>query len=172
MNSSIDADKIKLEELNEKISCLEADENRKKLIDNFQQFSDNPEKVNVLKMWNLLKKLWPKHCNSSPTAKMNHQGKIVSSPKELKILLAKEYRERLRSRPVRPDLRSMKLRKKRIFQLKIKLAEGVQSPDWTIKDLDRVWARLKNNKSRDHDGYINEIVKKDVIGKDLNKVLD
>ena len=81
VNSSIDADKIKLEELNEKISCLEADENRKKLIDNFQQFSDNPEKVNVLKMWNLLKKLWPKHCNSSPTAKMNHQGKIVSSPK-------------------------------------------------------------------------------------------
>ena len=116
---------------------MEADENRKKLIDNFQQFSDNPENVNVLKMWKLLKKLWPKNCNSSPTAKMNHQGKIVSSPKELKILLAKEYRERLRFRPVRPDLRSMKIRKKRIFKLKLKLAEGVKSPDWTIKDLDR-----------------------------------
>ena len=51
------------------------------------------------------------------------------------------------------------------------MAEGVQSPDWTIEDLDKVLARLKNNISNDHDGYINEIFKKDVIGKDLKKSL-
>ena len=42
----------------------------------------------------------------------------------------------------------MKIRKKRIFKIKLKLAEGVESPDWKIEDLDRVLARLKNNKSR------------------------
>ena len=168
VNSSDDGDKeVKLVEISLKISNMEADENRKKLMDNFQQFSDNPENVNVSKMWKLLKKLWPKNGNSSPTAKMNHLGKIVSGPKELKLLLAKEYKERLRTRPVRPDLRSMKVRKNRLFQLKLKLATAAESPDWTIENLDQVLARLKNNKSRDHDGYINEIFKKDVIGNDL-----
>ena len=168
VNSSDDGDKeVKLAEISLKISNMEADENRKKLMDNFQQFSDNPENVNVSKMWKLLKKLWPKNGNSSPTAKMNHLGKIVSGPKELKLLLAKEYKERLRTRPVRPDLRSMKVRKNRLFRLKLKLATAAESPDWTIENLDQVLARLKNNKSRDHDGYINEIFKKDVIGNDL-----
>ena len=118
-------------------------------------------------MWKLLKKLWPKTGNSLPTAKKNHKGKIVSGPKELKILMAKEYKQRLRNRPVRPDLKQMKLRKNRIFQLKLKLAESKKSPEWTMADLNKVLSRLKNNKSRDYQGYINEIFKPNVIGKDL-----
>ena len=120
-------------------------------------------------MWKLLKKLWPKNGNSLPIAKKNHHGKIVSGANELKILLAKEYRERLRSRPIRPDMKSMKMRKKRIFQLKMKLAERTQSLEWTMQDLDEALKQLKNNKSRDNDGFINELFKKDVIGDDLKK---
>ena len=97
-------------------------------------------------MWKLLKKLWPKTGNSLPTAKKNHRGKIVSGPKELKILMAKEYKQRLRNRPVRPDLKQMKLRKNRIFQLKLKLAESKKNPEWTMADLNKVLSRLKNNK--------------------------
>jgi hypothetical protein len=122
-------------------------------------------------MWKLLKKLWPKTGNSLPTAKKNHKGKIVSGPKELKILMAKEYKQRLRNRPVRPDLKQMKLRKNRIFQLKLKLAESKKSPEWTMADLNKVLSRLKNNKSRDYQGYINEMFKPNVIGNDLKKSL-
>ena len=103
--------KNKVEELCEEISSLEALENRNKLFENFQCFSDNPDNLNVSQMWKLLKKLWPKVGKSLPTAKRNHKGKIVSGARELKVLLAKEYRERLRTRPVRPDLKQIKIRK-------------------------------------------------------------
>ena len=105
----------KLQELNNEISYLEAEENRNKLMDNFKQISDNRENINVSKMWKLLNKLWPKNSNSLPTAKKNHRGKIVSGPLEIKLLLAKEYKDRLRCRPIRPDMKKMQKRKKRIF---------------------------------------------------------
>ena len=161
----------KLQELNNEISNLEAEENRNKLMDNFKQISDNPENINVSKMWKLLNKLWPKNSNSLPTAKKNHRGKIVSGPREIKLLLAKEYKDRLRCRPIRPDMKKMQKRKKHIFQLKMKLAETRESSDWNIDNLDKALKKLKNNKCRDNDGYINEIFKKGVIGEDLKNSL-
>ena len=53
----------------------------------------------------------------------------------------------------------------------MRLAEGRKSPDWTMLDLENALARLKNNKSRDYDGLINEIFKKTVIGEDLKRSL-
>ena len=163
--------KDKVQEINQQISSLEAEDNRNKLVEKFQYFSDNPENLNMSQMWKLLKKIWPKVGISLPTAKRNHMGKIVSGARELKILLAKEYKERLRTRPVRPDLKQLKVRKNRIFQIKMRLAEGRKSPDWTMLDLENALARLKNNKSRDYDGLINEIFKKTVIGEDLKRSL-
>ena len=53
----------------------------------------------------------------------------------------------------------------------MKLAESNPSTDWTMSDLDRALADLKNNKSRASEGLINEIFKKEVIGSDLKKSL-
>ena len=112
-------------------------------------------------------KLWPKCDNSLPTAKKNHEGRIISAPNELKSLLAKEYKERLRTRPLRPDLKHLKKGKKRIFLMKLKLAESHKSKPWTLSDLDKALGDLKNNKSRDPEGFLNEIFKKNVIGTNL-----
>ena len=163
--------KINLDLLNKRISSLEAEDNRNKLKQNFQYFSDNPENINMSQMWKLLKKLCPKFGRSLPTAKRNHRGKIVSGEREIKILLAKEYKERLRSRPIRPDMKSMEYRKKIIFQMKMKIAQSKKSPDWTMQNLEDVLSKLKNNKCRDYDGLINEIFKLNVIGEDLKKSL-
>ena len=95
--------KEQIEKINEEISNLECAENRKKIIDNFKELGENPENINMEKMWKLLKKMWPKQTSKS-TAKRNHIGKIISGPKEIKTLLSKEYKERLRKRPVRPDM--------------------------------------------------------------------
>ena len=53
----------------------------------------------------------------------------------------------------------------------MKLANSSESPMWTMRDLDRVLSKLKNNKSRDFDGFVNEIFKKNVIGENLKKSL-
>ena len=122
-------------------------------------------------MWRLYKKLWPKTGVSVPTAKKDHRGKMISTPRGIKKLLVKEYKDRLRSRPYRPDLQQLKKRRKRIFKLKMKLAKAKKSSDWKMEDLDKALSNLKNNKSRDYDGYINEIFKINVIGDDLKKSL-
>ena len=77
---------------------------------NFKYFSENPETINMQQVWKLLKNLWPKSPAILPTAKRNHRGKIVSGPAEIKNVLSREYKERLRARPLRPDLKSIKKR--------------------------------------------------------------
>ena len=74
-------------------------------------------------------------------------------------------------RPVRPDLGDLKSRKKEIFKLHLKLVEDISSKPWTMQELERALSNLKNKKSRDHEGYINEIFKNGIIGDDLKKSL-
>ena len=70
--------KTKLDEINLEIACIEAEENRAKLVENFKFLSDNPENIDISKMWKLLKKLWPKTTAILPTTKRNHKGKLIS----------------------------------------------------------------------------------------------
>ena len=53
----------------------------------------------------------------------------------------------------------------------LKLAENTPSAPWTMADLDRALSCLKNNKSRDHAGYSNELFKSGVIGSDIKNSL-
>ena len=87
-------------------------------------------------MWKILNKLWPKCRSTLPIAKRNQRGKIVSGPREIKKLMAKEYKESLRSSPIRPDLRDIERRRAIIFDLKMRLAESKESPPWTISSLE------------------------------------
>ena len=160
-----------LDLLDENISNLEAEINHKLIKENFEKYKDDPEKVNLQQVWKTMGKLWPKSGTSLPTAQKNHAGKLVSDPNELKKLLAKEYKERLRARPLRPDLGNLDIRKNKIFKMKLELAEANSSSLWTMTDLEAALKDLKNNKSRDNDGLVNEIFKKDIIGEDLKKSL-
>ena len=160
-----------IKEIEDTISELEALENREKILKNFQYFSENPEQIQMQKMWKTLKNLCPKIKPTLPSAKRNHKGKIISGQKEVKNLLAKEYKNRLRERPVRKDFVKTKIRGNIIFNLKMKLSKLSRSKEWTMKDLEKALGDLKNNKSRDYEGYINEIFKKDVIGTNLKDSL-
>ena len=86
-------------------------------------------------------------------------------------MLAKEYRERLRERPLRPDFDDLENRKSKIFKQKLRLASLMKSKPWTMNHLEKALADLKMGRSRDPEGLINEIFKKNVIGKDLKNSL-
>ena len=62
-------------------------------------------------MWNLKKHICPKHKESIPTGNINHQHKLATGPKEIKELLFKQYRVRLRPRPTHPDFKEIQQRK-------------------------------------------------------------
>ena len=114
-----------------------------------------------------MKKLWPKEGVTIPTAKRNNKGKVVTGPREIKNVLAREYKDRLRSRPGRPDLKIMKERKIKLFEMKLKQAKENPSTKWNEYDLEKALSNLKNNKSRDFEGLINEIFKENSIGTNL-----
>ena len=46
----------------------------------------------------------------------------------------------------------------------MKLAESIPSNNWTMENLENALQKLENNKSRDFEGYVNELFKKDVVG--------
>ena len=169
--SNIDANKKEINNLEIEIADMEAKNKRSKILKFFKKYSENPERVNLNEVWRTLEKLWPKVQKKIPIAKKNHFGQIISEPKLLKKLLAKEYRIRLRTRPNRPDFEELSIRKHRIFELKLKLASQNKSKSWTMHDLEKALRCMKINRSRDPDGLLNEIFKKNSIGDDLKNSL-
>ena len=160
-----------IDEINKLIADEEAKENRKTIMKHFAHFSENPEKIEMQKMWKVLKTISPKIKPPLASAKRNFKGKIISSQKDIKNLLALEYKNRLRTRPMRNDLKLVAKRKEEIFDLKMKLSKMHQSKPWLENDLEIALRDLKNNKSRDFEGYANEIFKNGIIGSDLKKSL-
>ena len=77
-----------LKVLEETISNFEAEETRKKIMERFKKFSDNPEKINLQEMWKTLKQIIPKHKTSIPIAKKDlyqiHWKLKHSLPKNIK----------------------------------------------------------------------------------------
>ena len=69
----------------------------------------------------LLRNVFPKSKPTLAIAKRNFRGKIITDIEEIKDLLEKEYCQRLRRTPVRPDLGDLKSRKKGIFKLQLKI---------------------------------------------------
>ena len=53
----------------------------------------------------------------------------------------------------------------------MQLASLKKSPEWSLNDLDKALAKLKMNKSRDFEGYTNEIFKDNIIGSNLKMSL-
>ena len=72
----------KVNDLNEAISNIKAEENRNKILEHFKCYSDDPERINPTQMWKTLQKLWPKCGTTLPTAKKNHKGVIISGQGE------------------------------------------------------------------------------------------
>ena len=52
----------------------------------------------------------------------------------------------------------------------MKFAEENKSQKWNMQDLEKALKGLKNNKSRDHAGFVNEIFKPGVIGSHLKSL--
>ena len=94
-----------------------------KILENFKTFSSNPENINLQQVWKVLNRLWPKVQSKLLTAKKNHNGVLISETNQIKQLLAREYKERLRERPIRPDLDNLEKRRKKNISTQIKVCQ-------------------------------------------------
>ena len=81
------------------------------------------------------------------------------------------YVQRLRHRPIKPGLESIKTLKDQLCKKRLELVKRLPSKGWCKNDLIKVLKNLKSNKSRDPHQLINEIFKPGVIGTDLQNSL-
>ena len=77
----------------------------------------------------------------------------------------------MRKRPTHQDVPDIVKIQEETFKMRIEQARKNKSPEFTMAELEKVLKSLKNDKSKDFNGYINELFKEGVVGKDLKQSL-
>ena len=57
--------------------------------------------------------------------------------------------------------------KNELFNIRLELSKCITSEHWVMKDLNRALKDLKQDKARDPNGWVNELFKDGVAGKNL-----
>ena len=104
-------------------------------------------------------------------AKQDKYGNLITAPEALKNLYLETYVERLKHREIRPELKNNYLKKLELWEMRFSHLKTRSTDAWTKKELSVTLKTLKNNKSRDPAGLINEIFKPPVMGRDLEDAL-
>ena len=104
-------------------------------------------------------------------AKHDQSGNIITAPEAIKNLYIETYKERLRNRSMKDDLMDIYFLKSELWANRNEELRNTKSTPWKTEDLDAVLKSLKNNKSMDPNGMINELFKEGYIGNDLKDAL-
>ena len=121
-------------------------------------------------MWRLKSKIIPQQTNL-PAAKRDQLGNLVTEPNELMALYVKTYKERLKSNEVDPQMKDLCTLKNDLWSMILKNLQEQTTKLWSLVELEEVLKSLKNNKSRDPNGLINEIFKSGVMGTEMKLAL-
>ena len=123
------------------------------------------------KLWKILKKNHPKMKHAIPVGKRDRKGNMISNHMGLKHLYLETYKHRLRNRPILEDLQGLKDLKMKLFDLRLDISKSCHTKPWDMKQLEKVLNSLKMNKARDPLGWVNDIFKEEVAGKNLKESL-
>ena len=140
-------------------------------MDNFQTLTNSSGGFHNQGMWNVKKKVFPKNKESLPYAKKDCDGKIITSQNQIKLLYLDTFVHRLHHRPIRDDFSYLKSLKEELFTRRLEYVQKKKTEPWTPSQLEKTLSSLKNNKSRDPHGLVNELFKPGVIGQDLSNSL-
>ena len=164
-------DKIekRIKEIENEIGDDIANDNRKAIVETLEKLGDG-NSLNGSgrkQLWGILKKKFPKTSTAIPVGKKNGKGILVTNHRDLKGLYLKTYKQRLRNRPIKKDLEELKKLKDELFDVRLRLASKKKSEPWTMEDLDAALKALKKDKARDPHGWLNELFKEGVAGRNL-----
>ena len=158
--------KQKILDIEMKLGDENAKENMRK-VETLDALSGESECMNTNGMWQLKKKLFPKIAPQIVTGKKDNKDKLVTDPEELKTVYLEEYLERLRNRPMHPDMLAYQVLEEELFKLRIQIAKHTTSEPWSMLELEVVLASLKEKKARDPAGLVNELLSPGVGGRNL-----
>ena len=161
---------VRIKQIEEDMENEVSEEYRNEVMETLRELSGSEDCVNGdrrKRMWKILKKNYPQDLNKIPMGKKDRKGNIITNHEGLKSLFLDTYVNRLRNRPMKPDLEELKELKEELFELRLGLSKMKQGSVWTIKHLDMAIKGLKKDKARDPGGLVNDIFKDGVAGKDF-----
>ena len=119
------------------------------------------------KLWSLLKRKYPKITPAVPVGKKDSSGNLITNHCGLKNLYLRTYIHRLRNRPMKSEFQEVMDLKDELFDIRLELSKLRHSKPWEMNQLEKALKGLKKDKARDPHGWVNEIFKEGVAGKDL-----
>ena len=161
--------KLKIEErikqIEEDIGNKVVDEYHKEIIETIEGLGGDQTALDGAgrkQLWTLLKRKFPKIQSSFPVGKKDHKGNLITNHEGLKKLYLRTYVNRLRNRPIKKGFEELKDLKESLFKLRLKLCGDNKSNPWEMKHLEAAIKELKKDKSRDPNGWLNELFKFEV----------
>ena len=123
--------------------------------------------INDNGLWKKTRKIFPKNKDQIPIALEDKRGNLITNYNAIKKLALEDIVERLRQRPMHPNLRSLEKAKTKLARLRLRIVKRRKSTHWEMKTMEKAIRSMKNNKSRDASGLINELLKPGVAGHDF-----
>ena len=163
--------KSNLEKIEKDLADETATQNAEKIKEHLQTVESLDGNFSQIGFWKLKQKIWPSSCDP-PMAKHDNEGNIITAPQTLKNLYLETYIERLKHREMKPELMDVFFLKSELWLSRLQNLKQKTTPEWNMDELDKVLSKLKNNKTMDPNGMVNEIFKAGCIGPDLKKALN
>ena len=126
----------------------------------------NIKGIDSKQLWKFKKKMCPKS-QDAPSAMMDKSGNLLTSNKALQKRALEVYAERLAGNEIKPHLKDLEHDRNTLCEIRVKLSKSKINEPWSIEELKDVLKQLKHDKSRDPEGYINELFKETTAGSDL-----
>ena len=104
-------------------------------------------------------------------AKYDNRGNLITTAEALKNLYLETYRNRLKHRKMEEKYMDIYFLKTELWQMRLQSLRKIKTRPWNMSELEAVLKSLKNNKSMDPNGMVNETFKSGYIGTDLKKAL-
>ena len=160
---------LRIKQIEKDIGDEVAQNNFNDIVETMKEIGDksNIDGAGRRKMWDLLKKKFPKSLSAVPVGKRDRTGKMVTEHTELKHLYLKTYKLRMRNRPMKEELSDVQLMKNQLFETRLRIASQKKSKPWDLNDLEAALKSLKTDKARDPHGWVNELFKDGIAGRNL-----
>ena len=129
--------------------------------------------INHYGMWKEMEKVNPnrKKQPQIPTALKDKKGNLITNQETIKEFALTAIVQRLRKRPIHPELTNMEKMKLKLSKIRLKKARNRKTPNWNMKEMNKAIQSMKNKKCRDAQGLINELLKPGIAGRDFKTSL-
>ena len=102
-----------------------------------------------------------------PAAIFDAKGNLLTTDKDIEERALEVFTNRLKGNDMKEDLKELEVDTNKLCKERLKLCKNKKTKPWDLEDLKLVLKDLTKNKSRDSDGYANELFMLDVAGEDL-----